>query len=131
MEIHSIRPLLAILVSAAAAFIILFESRRPNQREAWTFLAAIIKFCLVLSLIPLVKAGNIITFRFFEILPGVTSSLRVDALGLFFAIVSSGLWILTSLYSIGYMRSTKAAEQTRYFASFALSRLRPSVLVDQ
>src|SRR5690606_12062360 len=32
-----------------------------------------------------------------------------------------GLWILTSFYSIGYMRGNREAKQTRYFASFAVS----------
>ena len=38
-----------------------------------------------------------------------------------FAIVASSLWILTSLYALGYMRSLKEHDQTRFFACFALS----------
>lgn len=121
MEIISIRPLLAILVSVIAGFLILTSKKNPNLRETWTFIAGFIKLALVLSLIPDVMNGNTIVFRFFEILPGVDSSLRVDACGLFFAIVSSSLWIITSIYSIGYMRTLNEKEQTRYYFSFALS----------
>jgi multicomponent Na+:H+ antiporter subunit D len=38
-----------------------------------------------------------------------------------FALVASGLWIVASLYSIGYMRANGEAHQTRFFAFFALS----------
>jgi formate hydrogenlyase subunit 3/multisubunit Na+/H+ antiporter MnhD subunit len=45
----------------------------------------------------------------------------VDALGLIFAITSSSLWILVSVYSIGYMRSQKEHAQTRFYFSFAVA----------
>ncbi len=38
-----------------------------------------------------------------------------------FALVASSLWILTSLYSIGYMRGLKEHAQTRYYVFFALA----------
>jgi multicomponent Na+:H+ antiporter subunit D len=56
-----------------------------------------------------------------EIAPGVALAFRVDALGLLFALVASGLWIFTSVYSIGYMRRNREEKQTRYFAAFAVS----------
>ncbi|HXV28368.1 MAG TPA: monovalent cation/H+ antiporter subunit D family protein, partial [bacterium] len=121
MEIHSYRPLLAVLVSAFAALFILFSDRHKNLREMWTFIAAGVKFFLLLSLFPWVADGNTVTFEFFEVLPNVTASFKVDALGLYFGLLASGLWILTSLYNVGYMRSLKEHEQTRYYASFALS----------
>jgi len=121
MEIVSARPLAAILVSTVAAVFILFTRKNRSTREFWTFLAAGLKFAIVISLLPLVQSGNVIVFEFFKVMPGLTASLRVDALGLYFAIVSSGLWIITSIYSIGYMRTLKEHAQGRYFASFALS----------
>ena len=38
-----------------------------------------------------------------------------------FALVASFLWIVTSAYSIGYMRGLKEHSQTRYFCFFALA----------
>jgi len=38
-----------------------------------------------------------------------------------FALVASGLWIVTSLYSIGYMRGHAEAHQTRFYVCFAVS----------
>lgn len=121
MENFSPLPLLAVLVSAAASLLILFFDRKPNVREACTFAAALVKFAIILSFYPAVSSGQTIVFRFFEILPGLTASLKVDALGLTFGLVSSGLWLVTSVYNIGYMRSAHEHEQTRYFSAFAMS----------
>jgi len=57
----------------------------------------------------------------FQILPGIQLAFRVDAFGLLFASGASLLWILTSFYSIGYMRSLNEHSQTRYFSCFALA----------
>jgi multicomponent Na+:H+ antiporter subunit D len=46
---------------------------------------------------------------------------KVDAFGEIFAITTSSLWILVSIYSIGYMRALKEHAQTRYFFAFCLA----------
>ena len=38
-----------------------------------------------------------------------------------FACVASGLWIVNSIYSIGYMRAKKEGHQTRFYACFAIA----------
>jgi multicomponent Na+:H+ antiporter subunit D len=45
----------------------------------------------------------------------------VDPFGLIFGLIASFLWIVTSFYSIGYMRSLKEHAQTRYYICFAIS----------
>jgi len=119
--IVSIKPLLAILISTAVIPLIIISGKRPNLRESWTFIAAITKFLIVLSILPIILAGDKIEFTIAQVLPEVAIRLRVDSMGILFALVSSFLWILTSAYSIGYMRSLKEHSQTRYFAFFAIS----------
>jgi multicomponent Na+:H+ antiporter subunit D len=114
------RPLLAVLVSLLAAILIVLSGRRPNLREGWTLLAAVVKFGLVFSLLADVLAGRTPAVSLFEVSPGIALALRVDALGISFALSASLLWILTSVYSIGYMRALGEEHQTRYFASFAV-----------
>jgi len=121
MEIISAKPFLAVLVSVMGAFLILASNRNPNIRETWTIGAAIIKFLIVASMVPLILAGDTIAYTLLEIFPGIEIKFRVDALGMLFATTASFLWILTSVYSIGYMRSLKEHAQTRYFACFAIS----------
>ncbi|MGR3761073.1 monovalent cation/H+ antiporter subunit D family protein [Roseobacteraceae bacterium NS-SX3] len=117
----SIRPVLAIAVSLAAAALILSLRKRPNLRDAVSVAAAVLKFLIVISIAPLVLAGGTLDLTLFEILPGVDFAFRVDALGMVFATVSSLLWIFAALYSIGYMRSLNEHAQTRFFAAFAVS----------
>jgi len=116
----SLVPLLAVLSSTAAIPLILLSRRHPNLREFWTIAAAVAKFCLILSLLPGTLAGRNAVIRVLTVFPGVDIALRADPLGVLFALIASGLWILTSFYSIGYVRGAREHKQTRYFASFAL-----------
>lgn len=120
--VSSIRPLLAISVSALAGFLILLTGeRRRNVRELWTILASLTKFSIVASMIPILLAGKIIECTIISLSPGIALQFRVDAFGIFFATLASALWIATSIYSIGYMRGLNAHAQTRYFFCFAFA----------
>ncbi|MGA7278126.1 MAG: monovalent cation/H+ antiporter subunit D family protein [Desulfocapsaceae bacterium] len=119
--IVSIKPLMAILASLLAVPFIILSGRSPNMREAWTFTAAGLKFAIVASMLPLVLTGVQVEYTIARVLPDFAIRLRVDAMGMLFALVSSFLWIITSVYSIGYMRGLQEHSQTRYFCFFALS----------
>ena len=114
-------PFLAILVSLAAVPLIALSDKRPNLREFWTFLAGGIKLLLVLSMAGWILAGNTHTYEIWPILPGLSIKLTVDGFGMLFALVASSLWIVTSMYSIGYMRGLDEHAQTRYFMCFAVA----------
>ena len=118
----SLIPLLVVLAPALGALFIAFTGeRRPNLREFWSFAAGITMVALVGSMVPEVLAGGAPSIVLFRLLPGIELAFRVDAFGLLFAIGASVLWILTSAYSIGYMRTLEEHAQTRYFACFALA----------
>lgn len=114
-------PLAAVMVSMAAVPLILLLGKWPNLREGVSLLAGLLKFSMVLALLPLAKEGALPTLRLLELAPGITLAFRADPMGIYFALVASSLWILTTLYSIGYMRGHGEKHQTRYYASFALS----------
>ncbi len=114
-----LRPLLAVLVSAAAAVAIAFTGRNPNLRESWSVIAAVVKFLLVASMVPGVLAGERYELSLVEIAPGIELAFRVDPAGLLFALSASFLWILTSFYAIGYMRGLEEHKQTRFYAMLA------------
>ncbi|ELZ47547.1 monovalent cation/H+ antiporter subunit D, partial [Halorubrum coriense DSM 10284] len=119
------RPLLAVLVSFVAAVLIVASYRSPNVREGWTLVASLAKFGIVASMLPAVLDGTTFEWSLGAFLPGIGApiefALRADALGMLFAFLASGLWIITSFYSIGYMRGLDEPNQTRYFAAFAVS----------
>src|SRR6266704_1112827 len=122
MVIFPVIPLLAVLVSALGALLIACTGeRRANLREFWSVAAGVAMFALVASMIPRVLAGRTPECVLFRILPGVDIAFRTDGFGLLFGLGASLLWIATSFYSIGYMRSLREHAQTRYFACFALS----------
>ncbi len=95
--------------------------RRPDLREAVTLAAALALFACVAALVPSVLAGGVPQLYLVEMLPGVPLGLRVEPLGMLFALVAAGLWILNSVYSIGYMRANREPHQTRFYACFALA----------
>ena len=113
--------LLALLVPLLGALLIVGFRNRPNLREATTLITAGTLFALVLSLLPQVLAGERPGMVFAEPLPGLPLSLEVEPLGLLFALVASSLWIVTSLYSIGYMRGHHEKNQTRFYLFFAVA----------
>ncbi len=120
-SIISFTPVLASLVSLLAIIPIVLLGRKPNLREGASFVAGFIKFGLVVSMLPAVMAGKTIEYTLWEIVPNLAIAFRVDSLGMIFGLVASSLWIITSLYSIGYMRGLKEHAQTRFFAFFAVS----------
>ena len=101
--------------------LILRTGDRPNLREFWSVLAGVIKFSIVISMVPAILSGHTIEYTLVSFYQGIDIKFRVDALGLLFATVSSFLWIITTFYSIGYMRSAKEHAQTRYYTCFAIS----------
>ncbi len=109
------------MISLLGTVPILLSDRRPNLRESWTVLISLGKFAIIASMLPAVLEGGGYRFTLAEVLPGVAIALRVDAMGMYFALVASFLWILTSIYSIGYMRALDEHDQTRYYASFAVA----------
>ena len=125
---ETVKPLLAVLVPATGALLIAFTGeRRANLREFWSVAAGVLMVALIASMIPGVLAGDMPECGF-QVLPassefytGFQLALRVDAFGLLFASGASFLWILTSFYSIGYMRTLQEHAQTRYYACFALA----------
>jgi multicomponent Na+:H+ antiporter subunit D len=120
--VFSVKPLLGVLVSAAGSLLIVAAGeKRANLREFWSVAAGVLKVALVVSMIPEVWTGRTLQCVLFQVLPGMEFAFRVDAFGLLFALGASLLWIATSFYSIGYLRSLREHAQTRYFACFALA----------
>ena len=117
--IYSLRPLLAVLVSAIAIPLIVASYRRPNVREGWSVAAALAKFGIIASMLPAVLAGEEFRWSFGAYVPGVEFALRADALGMLFALLASFLWVFTAFYATGYMRGLDEHSQTRFFAAFA------------
>ncbi|MCK6452717.1 MAG: monovalent cation/H+ antiporter subunit D family protein [Alphaproteobacteria bacterium] len=113
--------LAAVVIPFAAALAIPLFRRAPNPREAVTLVAAAALFLAVLSLLPSVLGGARPEWAGVTVLPGVAFAFAVEPLGMLFALVASALWIVNSIYSIGYMRAHDEPRQTGYYVCFAVA----------
>jgi len=119
--IASATPAIALCISLTAAILIaIFGNRVRYVNEGVTMGAALIKCVLIFSMYQAIIDGWALQWAPVTLLPGVPFSLTVDMFGIYFAFLSSFLWIVTSLFSIGYMRSLHEHAQTRYYLCFAV-----------
>ncbi len=113
--------LLAVLIPAFAAPLIALAGRWPNIREAVSLTAGAAVFATVLVLLDQVQDGVRPKLALGEIMPGLPIVFELEPLGMIFALVASFLWIVTTIYAIGYMRGHHEDHQTRFFLCFALA----------
>jgi multicomponent Na+:H+ antiporter subunit D len=112
---------ICLLLPVIGAALIAACHRRPNLREAVSIGTAAALFIAVLSLTGPVLEGARPALALGEIMPGLAIALELEPLGLLFALIASGLWLVSAVYSIGYMRGNRELHQTRFYACFALA----------
>ncbi len=112
--------LIVLIPFAGTGFVLLFHNR-PDTREAASLVAALLTFILCVIVLPSAFSPQHISTDPLQILPGLDIRFTADALGLLFATLASLLWIITTVYNIGYMRGLMEHSQTRYYAAFAIT----------
>lgn len=117
----SLAILLSMLLPAAAVVTNLLFRKSPNLRDGLTLGAAIATFIVVLNILANVGNTTTATFVLFEVMPGLELAFNVEPLGMMFAILASGLWIVTHIYGIGYMRVNNEDDHARFFACFSFA----------
>ena len=114
--------ILALLLPLIACGFIAVFNKRANIRELFTLVCATALLCVVGSMATRVFAGARPEWSLpFEVVTGLRIAFQVEPLGMLFALVASSLWIVTTVYSIGYMRGHHEQNQTRFFACFAIA----------
>ena len=121
MNLDSFPLLASLLLPLIGAVGIVLAHRHPNLREGITLTTAVLLFVSVCQLVGPVTNGLRPALTLLEPLPGMPVAFRVEPLGMLFSLVASGLWIVNSVYSIGYMRGNREQHQTRFYVCFALS----------
>lgn len=111
----------ALLIPLAGALGIALAGRFPNLRETVTLVTAVALMITVWSLLPEVFEGGRPSLEVWEMMPGFHIAFTVEPLGMLFAALASLLWIVNSVYSIGYMRGNRETHQTRFYACFAIA----------
>jgi multicomponent Na+:H+ antiporter subunit D len=113
--------LLAIALPLVGAAGIALAHARPNLREIVSLVTAAGLAGVVWSLLPDVLAGARPACELLELLPGIAIHFRIEPLGAIFAALASLLWLLNTVYSIGYMRGNREQHQTRFYILFAVA----------
>ncbi|GAB5457232.1 MAG: proton-conducting transporter membrane subunit [Henriciella sp.] len=113
--------LLALIVPLLTCGGIYLAGKAPDLRETITIFGAGCLFLVVLVIAAKTAAGEPPELTLWEAVPGLTFAFKVEPLGALFALVASGLWIVNSFYSIGYMRGNRERNQTRFYMCFAIA----------
>jgi len=111
-------PLLIVLSSLLVGLVIFFLAEsRVKTRIGLNLGAALFKLVLVGIMLWGVFNGHHYETRL-PLLPGLDLVLRADALSMLFVVLSSGLWLLTTVYAIGYLEDSP--HRSRFFGFFSL-----------
>ena len=112
---------LSLAVPAVGTGLILLLRKSPNAREAASLVTAGFLFAIVLRIYGAVSAGERPALILAEPIRGIPIALEAEPLGVLFALIASFLWIITTMYSIGYMRGHHEKNQTRFYVFFAFA----------
>lgn len=115
--------LAAFILPLVTTLGIWLTGKAPDVREGVTLVGAVLLFVVACMLAAGVAAGTPAEYVLGTSVPGLDFAFRMEPLGAMFALVASGLWIVNSFYSIGYMRGNKERHQTRFYMCFAIALL--------
>ena len=120
MELATLTGLtMAIPLAAAVANPLL--RRQNNLRDSLTLLAAIATFATALAILGRTGGEASAPMHALTVMPGLDIAFAIEPLGLMFALIASGLWIVTHIYGVGYMRGNREKGHARFFAAFSLA----------
>jgi multicomponent Na+:H+ antiporter subunit D len=112
---------IALLTPFVGALVLPLFQGAPNWRETVTLVSAAVLFLSVGGLMTSVLAGTPPALHLIDVAPGLAIAFEIEPLGMLFALVASALWIVNSVYSIGYMRANDEPRQTGFYVCFAVA----------
>lgn len=111
-------PLLIVLSSLLPGLLIFtLKEQQVALRTFLNLLGVTLKLLLVFLMWQGVKEGESYYYRV-AFLPGADLILQADALSLLFVVLSSVLWLATTIYAIGYLEHSPL--RSRFFGYFSL-----------
>ena len=112
---------LSMLIPLAACVACVLLPTANNLRDSLTFVATLVTFACVLGIASSVSGVNETRIDLIAFAPGLSLAFAFEPLGILFALVASGLWIVTHVYGVGYMRGNDEKKHGRFFACFAFA----------
>ncbi|MEO6423503.1 MAG: monovalent cation/H+ antiporter subunit D family protein [Candidatus Nitrotoga sp.] len=118
MSWHTTLPLLIVLSSLIPGLIIFFlDEKQVATRITLNMASALVKLVLVGAMLWGIFQGHHYETRL-PLLPGLDLVLRADPLSMLFVSLSTGLWLVTTVYAIGYLEDSP--HRSRFFGFFSL-----------
>lgn len=102
-------------------FIIGFGEARRNLREASILVAGAVLFIMNVVIWRTALDGELQASGELAILSNFSLQLVAEPMGIVFGLLASFLWMVTTVYSIGYMRGHNEQNQTRFYTCFAIA----------
>ena len=102
-------------------FIIGFGESRRNLREASILVAGAVLFIMNVVIWRSALEGVVQVSAELPILEKFSLQLIAEPMGIVFGLLASFLWMVTTVYSIGYMRGHNEKNQTRFYTCFAIA----------
>jgi len=124
MMLESSLPLLAVLIPLLSVSVVPFLKAPTGNR--FTAFTTLVTFLIVASMYPSITAGNILQMRVetgFEI----PFSFFADSFSLLVGLSSSVLWMLSTVYSVEYMKEKHAQKRYNIFSLLSLSGMMGTV----
>lgn len=103
-------PIVSLLMALAV------PARYPRLRRAIQTAGSFAAFGMVLSFLPGILSGEDYGMELIPVVEGVSVHLTVDALGYYYGLVLTFLWLLATIYSLGYIKH----RHDRFFSFMAL-----------
>ncbi len=106
---------------AVIPFILFFGEAKRNYREGAIIIAGLVLLLLNNALYQDLLAGEPSVSGEIALVSGFSLKLSVEPMGMVFGLLASFLWVVTTVYSIGYMRGHHEKNQTRFYTCFAIA----------
>lgn len=117
MSFDQLLPLLVLATSLITGVVIfLLGEQRVRARTVLNLAGAVVKLVLVAVMIHGVFTGHVYETRW-AFLPGMDFVLRADAMTILFSSLSAVLWLVTTVYAIGYLEGSP--NRRRFFGYFS------------
>ncbi|MFL1781260.1 Monovalent cation/H+ antiporter subunit D/L family protein [Candidatus Hepatincolaceae symbiont of Richtersius coronifer] len=112
---------ITVLIPFISIIPVILLNNRPNLREATSIILAILNTILLLLLFFRHTLGENAFLKFIQINDIIYFGLYTEKLNILFALLVNFLWVLSIIYSLGYLRAHHEKNQTRFFVFFALA----------
>lgn len=113
----------SLLVPLIGALLIYFFR---NQKKLIEILFVGTALCLLGVTVSIVNKGADVFHQTITLLPIIDSlpiAFHLEPIGILYACVASGLWLVTTIYAIGYMNANKEKHLARFYLCFCIAMM--------